>query len=853
MLGFYAISEAPISDLGQQAIYASAQVEAYAEVSSFANVFYDVYGNIVAYADVTAYPNTVYWDYASINGVADVTALAQNVSNAVANIYGEATVGAYANTTFSFTADIDGIADVTADYIRIRLADASITGFATVTVISDNVYYGEAQVNGYAYVTAISNEIYSGYGIINANATITANGNIVGEGWTPVVPGAETWSDITPSSDIWVSSATSVDEWENITTQNLNNGGDYKSFGLTEYPEIYNVSVDKNTTALVMNGTNVNNLYNTSSSGIVSWGSDNASFQPISYTLNQNNGSINSDSLWLSYYKNDTARSNDIVYANEQFNVDAYWVSFINILIGNSSPPSLYDKNQNITSSNIYSAQLEYQLYNVTNIGSQYFAVGYKYSYSTYEVTPFVLKSTDAINWNEIPSIGDLPEYSYYVALNSGSNYAFAGHANDTFPYQTFFASSTNGNTFTLEDNIVPSANGYTGIYGDKYIVISNQYNPYYIYTSDDGKTWTQTDVSSVFNSGTRIHNIIWDGTQYIAAGDIYNDSIISTSADGITWTSPEIIYTSSSPNVITYTSIAYSGSEYLFILATFNTINSNKSLIPFTSSDLVSWTQQSNISNGSGLGAYSLIYANGKYVFILNPLGGVSEAIMSSADGITWTRSNISSFACQLSQIIWSGTEYIAVGINNLYDKHQPFIITSSDAITWTVSNISTKPVLLKNTASASEVIVPAQGVVVLCSNVGLYYPDRSLYTSYGLSTEQIDTIMGAAVSPLNITNITDTSNLTWIKRSYVLTPYTETGSLYPSVAQEIWYAINNTNEPITSIPTITYADVFDAQTVSLTSWSGVNLDAPFNNLIPGSNIWTATNPSVDTWLRQG
>lgn len=854
MLGFYAISEAPISDLGQQSVYASAQVSAFAEVSSFANVYYDVSGNIVGYADVTAYPNEIYWAYANVNGEADVTALAQNVSSAIAYIYGEAIVGAYANSVLSFTADINGLADLEVDYLRIRLSDASITGFANVTVISDNVYYGQAEVNGYAYVTALANQIYTGYGIINANATITANGNIIGEGWTPVTPGAETWSDITPSSDIWVTASSSTDEWEDITTPNLYNGGDYKSFGLSEYPEIYNVSVAKNTTALVMNGTNANNLYNTSSSGMVAWGSDNASFQPVSYILNQDNGSINADSLWVSYYKNDTARSNDLVYANEQFNADSYWVSFINVLIGDSTAPALYDKNQNITSSNIYSAQLEYKLNSVTNIGNQYFAVGYKYSYSTYQITPFTLKSTDAINWDEIPTIGDLPEYSYSVALNSNVNYAFAGFANDTFPYQTFFVNSPNGNIFTLTDNIVPAAMfGYTGIYGDKYVVIPTSYNPTYVYTSDDGITWTQTSIYSVLGAYARVHNIIWDGTQYVLAGDIGNDSIISTSVDGITWTAPQTIYTSSSPNVTIYTSIAYSGSEYLFILSLYNVSNSNKSLTPFTSSDLSSWTQQSNISNGAGLGAYSIIYANGKYTFILNPSGGLSEAIMNSSDGITWTRTNISSFGCSLSQLTWTGTEYIAVGINNLSDKHQPFIITSQDAITWTVSNVNTKPVLLKNTASASEVIVPPQGVVILCSNVGLYYPDRDLYTSYGLSTEQIDTIMGAAVSPLNITNITDTSNLTWIKRSYVLTPYTTEEPLVPAVAQEIWYAINNTNEPITSIPTITYADVFDAQTVSLTSWSGVNLDTPFNNLIPGTNIWTATNPSADTWLRQG
>jgi len=848
MLGFCAISEAPISDLGDKSVYASAQISAFADVSAFASVFYDVSGNIVCYADVVASPNAIYWGYANVNGTAEVSALAQNISSAIAYIDGNATVSAYANRTLFFTADINGTADVTANGYRIQFADASVIGTANVTALGSEIYSAKATVEGYAYVTGLANATYSGYGFINANATITANGVIVGEGWTPVVPDAETWSDITPSSDIWTAVTPSSEDWLNVAIENLDNGGDYKASGLLTYPEVNDISVDANTTAIVMNGTNGGNVLNTSSSGMVNWGSDNDAFQQVSYIQNENNGNINPDFLWVSYYNNNIARSNDSIYANDQFNSDAYWISLINVLIGNSAPPVLHNKNSNTTSSYLSSGEfvLPYiKLEGIIKKESQYIAVGF--GFDDFVTNFYTAKSSDGLSWEYFSTIANINDSSGYLTIaSSSSQYALVGFGYDdiTGYNDIITVNSTNGTSFNLTNTIGGSFTfpNICSVYGNKFVFVNSDGFNSDIYTSNDNITWTLST-----NLSLNVKNIIWDGSQYIVCG-LYNlGSAIATSTDGITWSAVQVVYTPPS-NSMGSSVIAYSGSQYVIVGIEYGSPNN---IISLVSTNLSTWTRYVAISNSGGNDPYSIIFANNKYIFV-----GATDLIATSADGITWTQQSTSGLPADatFNEIIWDGSKYITVGYSSpsIY-AYDALIATSPDGVTWTQRTIASQPTSLTNVASGSSVIVPPNGLVMLCSNVSLYYPDRDLYTAYDLTEAQINTIMGAAVSPLNITDISDTADLTWIKRSYIYTPYDTTGQLYPAMAQELWYAINNTNDYIVSSPTITYADVFDAQTVSLTSWSGVNLVSPFQNLVPGTNIWTEVNPGTDTWLRQG
>ena len=82
-----------------------------------------------------------------------------------------------------------------------------------------------------------------------------------------------------------------------------------------------------------------------------------------------------------------------------------------------------------------------------------------------------------------------------------------------------------------------------------------------------------------------------------------------------------------------------------------------------------------------------------------------------------------------------------------------------------------------------------------------------------------------GAEEPGVTITNITDTSGLTWLKRS-ALTAVSDAGSPGTQTA-EIWYTVNTAGFQVHSAPTIHYSGTFDDQAVILGAWDGVNLSS--------------------------
>ncbi len=215
------------------------------------------------------------------------------------------------------------------------------------------------------------------------------------------------------------------------------------------------------------------------------------------------------------------------------------------------------------------------------------------------------------------------------------------------------------------------------------------------IMTSPDGVTWTPRTMPTpnVLNA------ITWSGTKFVAVGGA---GTVITSLDGINWT----LGTPLTAN--TLNSVTWSPTKLLFVAVdSFGFI--------FTSPDGITWTQQTSpVANAFGLleviwspthSLFITVGAGGKIVTspdgiawtvqtttpataailravtvspTLGQLAVVGDGVIyTSTNGIAWTQRTSPTIA-SMPSITWTGTKYIAVGM-------QDTIVTSPDGIIWT------------------------------------------------------------------------------------------------------------------------------------------------------------------------
>jgi hypothetical protein len=212
------------------------------------------------------------------------------------------------------------------------------------------------------------------------------------------------------------------------------------------------------------------------------------------------------------------------------------------------------------------------------------------------------------------------------------------------------------------------------------------------ISTSTDAKTWT-TRFQGVHAD---LKGVAWSGSHYVAVG---NDGVMLRSANGIAWQRIDM------PEDYEFSSITWTGSEFLaldslFYLSTSaDGISWNRRLVTWESSygvchfdgatyllqrtgvsrsvDHLTWSTVLSVSNHIVPAVMRKL--NGRLIYV-----GPSNAIRSSADGITWTMATLTGVTTpsqSLVDVAWSGSEYLAVGTSN-------FVWRSTDAQSWTMKH---------------------------------------------------------------------------------------------------------------------------------------------------------------------
>lgn len=246
-----------------------------------------------------------------------------------------------------------------------------------------------------------------------------------------------------------------------------------------------------------------------------------------------------------------------------------------------------------------------------------------------------ILTSPDAITWT--PRFSGTSNNLWNITW-SGTQYIAVGELGTIL-------SSPDGETWTGENSGITGCNLYDIAYsGSLYVAVGGEFdfgpndNDTLLLTSQDGYTWTKIISPVILNH--KLHGITWSGSQFIAVSISElspSDAIILSSVDGINWNQISI-------GRYSLFDIIWTGSQFIIV---------GSAGYAHLSSDGLNWQTY----NTGSLNLWGIASSGNTNVAV-----GISNSVVTSTDGISWT-SHLSRTSEYLKEIIWDGTEFVAIG----------------------------------------------------------------------------------------------------------------------------------------------------------------------------------------------
>ena len=403
---------------------------------------------------------------------------------------------------------------------------------------------------------------------------------------------------------------------------------------------------------------------------------------------------------WTPVVSRTTTNLREVVYLNNHYIIttDAFGGSLGSFIMYSSD-------GETFTFANVNAPNNAGELYSVAYGSGRYvFVRG-----SSVSGTSSFSYSTDLKNW----TAGTFP---------SGTNFARVIFANSLFVTVGSSSCFTSSDGITWTGRTIPSGTYRDVIYANGlYVAYGNNI----ISTSSDGITWTSRTTATWFRQ------VIYANSLFVAVGDSGN---IFTSSDGITWTSQTSGVTSS------ITGVCWNGTNFVAV-TTFGRY--------LTSSDGVTWTvnvdasyadfNQVAVVDGKTLAfgnkgavvlagatrttplliaAWSYTVAAGSAAPNPRPIAyngsnqyvvvGTSGAVLTSADGQSWTARDSTVVGANLSSVFYLNGNYVG-----LAGAGTSSIITSADGITWTASSAIGAALSAAAYGASTYVVVGAGGTV--------------------------------------------------------------------------------------------------------------------------------------------
>ncbi len=350
-----------------------------------------------------------------------------------------------------------------------------------------------------------------------------------------------------------------------------------------------------------------------------------------------------------------------------------------------------------------YHQIVNYPPYSFTGIafGSNKFVIyGEKFTTTDY---PYVWTSSDGINFDNTSLVNNLGTGKKIYSMAYGGGIFLGSIENSNSSGAFYIYSSNNGTSWSS-----------TGVNGLTYCTIKGfckskflakmEYsgsNDYYIYNSQNGSSWSE--VSSL---DTYVEKVAPSGSGCVAVGD---DGYIAESSDGDNWT--RVSQSNEDLRRVKYLN------NYFYALG-------NKGTVIY-SSDGNTWTEET-IPGVQDYMASDIAY-NGSTLVVVGRGWNVTGGFIAHKNGNGWTVDNTTSF--DLSGITYGDGKFIAVGHGK--------ILSSTDGSNWTEVNINDNisNIYLKSVIYANGVYVAVgSDDTILTSNDGTNWVKDNLTTTMDL-----------------------------------------------------------------------------------------------------------------------
>ncbi len=197
------------------------------------------------------------------------------------------------------------------------------------------------------------------------------------------------------------------------------------------------------------------------------------------------------------------------------------------------------------------------------------------------------------------------------------------------------------------------------------------------IVTSTDGLVWSaQTASDTAFYQGNAV---IWDGAQFVMVGDknfgVAQPPLIATSPDGVSWTRRS--WTPSASLSETMLRDVAVGAGKL------TAVGANGAIVS-SSDNGVTWV----VEPGSNGDSFYAVAANSSTRVAVSTRSGNGTILVNSGSG--WVvASGVSNFGPL--DVAWTGSQFVAVGASGYNFGDSAVVMTSPDGVTWTRRALST------------------------------------------------------------------------------------------------------------------------------------------------------------------
>ncbi len=255
---------------------------------------------------------------------------------------------------------------------------------------------------------------------------------------------------------------------------------------------------------------------------------------------------------------------------------------------------------------------------------------------------------------------------------------------------------------------------------------------------------------------------IAWSGSQFVVVAPFG----VMTSPDGLTWKAmgwrqvPVVGEAGARPWNYGAHGVMWGGSQFVAVGFTQQTQLAERRALIVTSPDGLTWTRRSTPAS-VGL-VRDVAWSGDKFVAVGEGPGDRFVAVgkdttgpkfLTSPDGVTWSAQTIPADG-YLSAVTWGGSQFVAVGTQGQPRRPLPLIVTSPDGVMWTERSPPASAESLEGVAWSGERFVAVGTGTILTSPDGVTWSAQSSPTHSLLSAVTWSGSQFVAVGPVIMTS---------------------------------------------------------------------------------------------------